>query len=556
MILDNGVIRTLDRSLPVARARDRRRPDRRRGRHARDVARLARGRRPRRPVRAARLHGLARALPDVGGRAVRGAARGHADGRRGGRARARGARRAGRATGGCAAAAGGAATGRRRSSRRRSCWTGSQPTSRSRSWRATRTRSGSTRRRSRANGDLQVPGRCRRARRARRADRVLREESCWHFRDRYVEVSDDEYVAAMRTGVKLAARVASSPCTTRTAGSARFASGSGSPRRRADAPRLAVAPAREGRRARVGRRPLRARRRVPAARLPEGVHGRDARLADRPAPRRLRRADHLARGARGDRSARRTRAGFPVAVHAIGDLANREALDAFEATQDAWRPLGLRPRIEHAQLLARRGRRAVRAARVAASVQFTHATSDRDLAERFWGDDAARAYRFRELLDTGALSRTAPTRPSRSSTRGSASLPASAARGTSGPRGTRARSHARRGAAGDVRETGWLSGDERRRGKLLPGFLADLVVLDRDPYSIDPDELPTCTSSRRWSAGDGCNPRPGTEAAPPGSTPAEQRHHPSPLMLPPDRSGARSARPATPHRRSGSAVSS
>jgi predicted amidohydrolase YtcJ len=44
-------------------------------------------------------------------------------------------------------------------------------------------------------------------------------------------------------------------------------------------------------------------------------------------------------------------AGLPVAVHAIGDLANREALDAFEETRDLWRPLGLRPRIEHAQLL-------------------------------------------------------------------------------------------------------------------------------------------------------------------------------------------------------------
>jgi predicted amidohydrolase YtcJ len=36
----------------------------------------------------------------------------------------------------------------------------------------------------------------------------------------------------------------------------------------------------------------------------------------------------------------------------------------------------------------------------------------------------------------------------------------------------------------------WLSGDERRRGKLLPGYLADLVVLDRDPFGVEPDELP------------------------------------------------------------------
>ena len=44
-------------------------------------------------------------------------------------------------------------------------------------------------------------------------------------------------------------------------------------------------------------------------------------------------------------------AGWPVGVHAIGDAANRAALDAFEATADTWRPLGLRQRIEHAQLL-------------------------------------------------------------------------------------------------------------------------------------------------------------------------------------------------------------
>ena len=35
----------------------------------------------------------------------------------------------------------------------------------------------------------------------------------------------------------------------------------------------------------------------------------------------------------------------------------------------------------------------------------------------------------------------------------------------------------------------WLSHDERRRGRLLPGYLADLVVLDRDPLAIEPEEL-------------------------------------------------------------------
>ena len=37
----------------------------------------------------------------------------------------------------------------------------------------------------------------------------------------------------------------------------------------------------------------------------------------------------------------------------------------------------------------------------------------------------------------------------------------------------------------------WLAGDERRRGKLVPGFLADLVVLSRDPLDCPPEELET-----------------------------------------------------------------
>jgi predicted amidohydrolase YtcJ len=35
----------------------------------------------------------------------------------------------------------------------------------------------------------------------------------------------------------------------------------------------------------------------------------------------------------------------------------------------------------------------------------------------------------------------------------------------------------------------WLEGSERRRGRLLPGYAADLVVLDRDPVTCEPEEL-------------------------------------------------------------------
>ena len=181
---------------------------------------------------------------------------------------------------------------------------------------------------------------------------------------------------------------------------------------------------------------------------------------------------------------------FPVAVHAIGDAANRAALDAFAATRGAWQPAGLRPRIEHAQLLAAEDVARFAEIGVAASVQFSHAPSDRDLADRLWeGRDGA--YAYRSLLDAGALlangsdapveeldplagivagvrrtlDERPPWRPEQSVTVEEALRAATVA-------------------------PAWLEGQERRRGRLRPGMLADLVVLDRDPLSCPPEELP------------------------------------------------------------------
>ena len=202
-----------------------------------------------------------------------------------------------------------------------------------------------------------------------------------------------------------------------------------------------------------------------------------------------------------------------MAVHAIGDQANRNALDAFEATQDAWRPLGLRHRIEHAQCVTAEDLRRFAALGIACSVQFSHAPSDRDLAERLWPERLDGAYAFRSLWESGALVANGSDAPVEELDP-VAGLAAGVLRTIDDREAWRPdeRLTIEQALEATTVNPAWLAGDERRRGKLLPGYLADLVVLDRDPVACEPEELRELRSSRRWSAAAGCTTRrPGTE---------------------------------------------
>jgi len=183
-------------------------------------------------------------------------------------------------------------------------------------------------------------------------------------------------------------------------------------------------------------------------------------------------------------------AGWPVAVHAIGDRANRDALDAFEATRDAWKPSGLRQRVEHAQCLDAADVRRFAEIGVACSVQFSHAPSDRDLAERFWGERLEGAYAFRSLLDSGAVVANGSDAPVEELDP-LAGVRAGVLRTDDDRSGWRTRESltVEQAIVASTVTPAWLAGDERRRGRLLPGFLADLVVLSRDPCTCPADEL-------------------------------------------------------------------
>ncbi|WP_431779201.1 amidohydrolase family protein [Microbacterium aurantiacum] len=88
-------------------------------------------------------------------------------------------------------------------------------------------------------------------------------------------------------------------------------------------------------------------------------------------------------------------AGLACAIHAIGDVANSHALDAFAAT-GAWGT------IEHAQLVAHADIPRFARLGVGASVQPEHALDDRDLTDRLWAGQTAQPYPLRALSDAGA----------------------------------------------------------------------------------------------------------------------------------------------------------
>jgi len=342
----------------------------------------------------------------------------------------------------------------------------------------------------RADGDLQVEGGVVERDEAGEPTGILREESAWQFRARFAMPTEDEFVAATREGL----RIAASRGVVAIHDKDGWLGAPGIFQRITERDGLT----------------LRVWQSVPYERLPElealGVHSgigddflrigylkafMDGTLGSQTAWMLdgsgvvITSGDELAEVIREG-----ARLGWPVAVHAIGDRANREALDAFEATRDAWEPLGLRHRVEHAQCLAPEDVGRFAALGVACSVQFSHAPSDRDLAERFWPDRVDGAYAFRSLWDSGAF------------VANGSDAPVEELDPLAGIRAGVLRTIDERPAwhpeqclsiedalIASTVNPAWLTRDERRRGKLLPGYLADLVVLSRDPLACEPDEL-------------------------------------------------------------------
>lgn len=184
--------------------------------------------------------------------------------------------------------------------------------------------------------------------------------------------------------------------------------------------------------------------------------------------------------------------GIAPAIHAIGDAANRKALDILEETSSIWKPLGLRPRIEHAQLLhpddaGRLGRLGV-----VASMQPSHQPSDWVVADRYWGPKRTpMAYAWRTVLESGAVlafGSDCPVEPIDPLP----GLYAAVTRQTfdGQPKGgwhPEQRLTPLEALRAYTLGPAYASGEEEEKGSLTPGKHADFVVLSDDPFSGPPE---------------------------------------------------------------------
>jgi predicted amidohydrolase YtcJ len=183
--------------------------------------------------------------------------------------------------------------------------------------------------------------------------------------------------------------------------------------------------------------------------------------------------------------------GLQPAVHAIGDRANRLVLDLYAKLLDPKQRARLRPRIEHAQVLAPTDLPRFSALEVIASMQPIHAVSDmRWAALRLGAERLGGAYAWKSLAASGAIlafGSDFPVEPVSPLMGLRAALTRQDERGQ--PEGgwlPEERLDAKTALLGFTRGAAYAGFAEAELGTLAPGKRADFVLLDRDPFAIPP----------------------------------------------------------------------
>jgi predicted amidohydrolase YtcJ len=195
-----------------------------------------------------------------------------------------------------------------------------------------------------------------------------------------------------------------------------------------------------------------------------------------------------------DQALRATAGGLSLAIHALGDRANRIVLDELEAAAGTEPDPGLRHRIEHVQVLHPDDVGRLADLGVIASMQPIHAVQDAPMADRYWGDRCRAAYAWQSLLDAGtvlAFGSDSPVEDLNPFLGIQAAVTRTCPDGycdTDGWYPEQAVSVEEAVKAYTV-GAAYAVGMENRLGTLSAGKLADLVVLDQDVLTCDSEAI-------------------------------------------------------------------
>ena len=197
--------------------------------------------------------------------------------------------------------------------------------------------------------------------------------------------------------------------------------------------------------------------------------------------------------------------GFQIATHAIGDAANAQVISTYEALSKKY-GRDRRWRIEHFQIADPADIPRLAPAGIIASMQPTHQTSDRLMAEKRLGPNRlAGAYAWQSVLKSGARLAFGTDFPVESPNPFPGLSAAISRQDMNGqpPGGwipserltfAQALSAYTRGAA-------YANFAEDRIGSLEPGRWADFVIVDRDPTKVDASSLENTQVVETWVGG-------------------------------------------------------
>lgn len=198
-------------------------------------------------------------------------------------------------------------------------------------------------------------------------------------------------------------------------------------------------------------------------------------------------------------------AGKQLAVHAIGDAANDMVLSVFADLGCA--EADRRCRVEHAQIVDVKDLGRFAAGKVIASMQPTHQTSDRTMAEARLGQARlGGAYAWATLQKSGARLALGSDFPVEDADPFPGLAAAVSRQGLDGQPAGGWRPHEKlsfgQALAGFTRDAAYASFAEKQMGGLEPGQWADFILVDRRVADVAPAELARTQVLETWVAGE------------------------------------------------------